>query len=161
MNILEKYYQGKTSLEEENLLRSILLSEEISKENYDTHLLFQTFEEEKKETAPASLKTLSFFPQKSSKISFYNKRWIQIAGAAAACFVIALFIFFSNKTPQYEAYVIINGVRIDDKKLALQYIKESYAEEERITQLGLAQLVEMEKIENKLNEIANNISNHH
>ena len=159
--LLEKYYKGETSLEEENLLKSTILSDEKTTDELYTSLLFNAFSDEKKEEAPPSIKTLLFLSQKSKKNDFNLKKWISIATAAAACLAIVFTLFHYNKKQEYEAFVIINGIRINDEKLALQYIKESFEEEERIIQLGLAQLSEMEKIENELNEIANNIINNY
>jgi hypothetical protein len=157
--LLEKYYKGETSLEEEALLKSTLLSEDKVSDDIYSHFLFHAFEEEKKELAPDSVKVFSFLRPKSSKISFYRNKWISIIGGVAACLAIVFTLFHYHNKQEYEAYVIINGVRINDEKLALQYINESIEEEERINKFALAQFYELEKIENELNEIANNIIN--
>jgi len=150
--LLEKYYRGETSLQEEDQLRSILTSEE---KNADS-CIFNAFAEEKNEKMPFSIKTARFLSQKPLKIPFYRKKWIQIASGMAACLLIVFGLIFFKKPQQPTAYVIINGVRINDKNLALQYINESFEEEERIINSALAQLYEMNHIEKELTEIANN-----
>jgi len=157
--LLEKYYEGKTSIDEENELKKLLSSKENSAEEICTKLMFNTFAEEKKTVAPSSVKLFSPTTTKPTKFSFYNKKWISIITGAVACIAIVFGLFFYKNAQANNAYVIINGVRINDEKLALQYIKASFEEEERIHEIAISQLQEMQKIENELNEIANNIFN--
>jgi hypothetical protein len=149
--LIEKYYQGETSLDEEAEMRVAFSSDEIKKEEPCTQLIFNAFVEEKNVRAPSSAK---IFSPKSTK---FLKKWAYLSSGAVACFLIVVSLFFYKYMQANNAYVIINGVRINDEKLALQYIKESFEEEERITNMGLEQLYEMGKTEDELNEIANNI----
>jgi hypothetical protein len=153
--LIEKYYKGKTSLEEENLLKN---TEETDDEDIYIRLMFNVFLEEKGETSPPSVKIFSPPLQKPGRFTFFRKQWLRIAAGAAACLLVAFGTFFYKYEQKNCAYVIINGVRINDEKLALQYINESFEEEERINKMALAQLDEMEKIENELNEIEKQIN---
>jgi len=157
--LLEKYYEGKTSIDEEKELKELLSSKENSAEEVCTKLMFNAFAEEKTAIAPSHTKLFSPTTKNSTKYSFYNKKWISIVGGAVACVAIIFGLFFYKNTKANNAYVIINGVRINDEKLAQQYIKESFDEEKRIAEIAFAQLKEMEQIEKELNEIANNIIN--
>jgi len=157
--LIEKYYAGKTSIEEEKELKELLSSKEYLAEEICTKLMFNAFAEEKAATPPSSIKLFSPKTKKSTKYSFFNKKWISIIGGAVACIAITFGLFCYKNTQANNAYVIINGVRINDEKLALQYIKESFEEEERINEIAMSQLQEMQKIEDELNEIANNIIN--
>jgi hypothetical protein len=151
--LIEKYYNGETSLDEEAELRKTFSSEKIKNDDPYTQLMYNTFAEEKNEKAPSAAK---IFSPKSKR---FLKKWAYFSSGAAACFLIVVSLLFYKYTQANNAYVIINGVRINDENLALQYIKESFEEEERITNMGLEQLYEMGKTENDLNEIANNIIN--
>ena len=156
--LIEKYYQGETSLEEENMLKSKLSSDETEYDDISTRLLFTAFSEEKNEPAPPSVKTLSFLSKNHKTFSFYRNKWLQLVTGAAACLCIMFGLFYYKHTQANNAYVIINGVRINDEKLALQYIQESFEEEERFNTMALAQLEEMEQIENELNNVENQIN---
>jgi hypothetical protein len=140
--LIEKYYKGETSLDEENLLKGIA---KIEDEDIYTHQMFSTFLEEKKEVSPPSVKIFSPPLSKPRRFTFYRKRWVKIATGTAACLLVAFGLLFYKYEQKNCAYVIINGVRINDEKLALQYINESFEEEERINRMALAQLEEKEK----------------
>jgi uncharacterized OsmC-like protein len=58
--------------------------------------------------------------------NFY-KKWIYATAGIAACFALVCSLFLRHNNQNYDAYVIINGVRIDDENIALQYINESFA----------------------------------
>jgi cell division protein FtsL len=156
-NLLDKYYNGETSLEEEEVLKNSLFLEETNQNEDYSRLIFKTFLEEREETVPSFIKIL---PKMSHYRGNFYKKWIYAAAGIAACFVLVCSLFLHHNNQNYDAYVIINGVRINDEKLALQYINESFAESERINNFGLTQLYEMQKIENEMNAIANNIFNH-
>jgi len=155
-NLLDKYYNGETSLEEEELIRNSLSLEETNLDEHYSRLIFKTFLEEREETAPSSIKVLPKMP--CCRRIFCKKR-IYAAAGIAACFALICNFFLHYHNQNYGAYVIINGVRIDDEDLALQYINESFAESERINNFELAQLYEMQKNENEMNAIADNIFN--
>jgi hypothetical protein len=157
--LIEKYYKGETSLEEENELRIAFSSEEAKNNDHCTQLIFNAFAEEKAQIIPSTVKLFSPTNKVSTKFSFYCKKWVSITSGAVACLLLVFGLLFYKHTQANNAYVIINGVRINDEKLALQYIIESFEEEERINEIAKTQLQEMERIENELNEIANNILN--
>jgi hypothetical protein len=157
--LIEKYYQGKTSLEEEKQLRNSLFSKDIKDADLYSHLIFNAFGEEKEEKAPFSTKTLLPTANKPKKFTFYRKKWLYGTSGIAACFVFVVGMYFYKYQQENTAYVIINGVRINDEKLAMQYLNESYMEEKRIMEKCLAPVYEMEKIEKKLDKIAENSIN--
>jgi len=159
-NLIDKYYNGETSLQEEELLRnSLTCNEDLSDDLYSS-LIFKTFVEEKKEQAPDSLQLLpQTIPFHRKCIINYKKCIYATAGVAACLAVIFTVFFHQTKASNDCAYVIINGVRIDDEKLALKYIQESFEEEERINKIELELLQEMLEKENEMNTIANNMFN--
>jgi hypothetical protein len=157
--LIDKYYKGETTLEEEHALKDILSSEEINNDDLYCRQMLLAFSGEKEEITPSSAKIFSPTLKKTRKFSSYYRKWLYAAAGMAACVAIFFSTFFYLHAQEHSAYVIINGVRINDEKLALQYIKENFEEEARIEKFAIAQLEEMNKIEDELNTIANNINN--
>ena len=126
-NLMEKYYRGETSLEEENYLSKRFSTEETKSDTDYNRLIFNTFKEEKEETAPICLKTFSPL-HKGRFFSFLSKKWVYITGGMAACLLIALGTIFYQYQQENTAYVIIDGVRINDEQLAIEYVNKQFAE---------------------------------
>ncbi len=94
--LLEKYNQGETTLEEEAQLKSFFLNEKVPQNLQPYSSLFTYFADNKKEAFAKSLK----FKPKQQKSRVY--KWL----AVAAVVVLMLGIFF--KTPlqnNYNSYV--------------------------------------------------------
>jgi hypothetical protein len=156
--LINKYYEGKASLKEENYLRNVLFSEEIEQIDSYTKLIFNAFSGEKEENIPSSVKTFSPTGSMAQKFTFSRKKWAYIASGIAACLAFVVGIHIYKYQQENTAYVIINGVRINDKKLAIQYVNDNFSEIDRSIEKGLAPLHEIEKIEDKLNKIVKNIN---
>jgi len=157
-NLIEKYYKGETSLDEERMLQNILSSDETNADDPYSHLIFKTFSEEREELAPSSIKTLPKVMSLQQKSIFNHKKWIYAITGTAACLAIFFGIFSYHNKQQNRAYVIINGVKINDEKLAIQYINDSFKKQDSIMNAALTQLDEMEKIGRKLNNIENTLN---
>jgi len=158
-NLIDKYYKGETSLEEEKILRDSYSSEEIFSNDPYSCMIFKTFSEERKEKTPPSIKTLHKTLNFKRKSILNYKQWLYAAAGMAACLAIIFTVYFHHNKHEYYAYVVIDGVRYDDEKLAFQYISESFEEEERIEKIALAQWDEMNRIEKELNELENQLNN--
>ena len=160
--IIEKYYQGKTSLEEEKQLRNSLSSKDIKGADLYCHLIFNAFGEEKEEKAPFSTKTVLPTANKPKKFTFYRKKWLYGTSGIAACFVFVVGMYFYKYQQENTAYVIINGVRINDEKLAMQYLNSSFSKIDYTIERRLIssyKIEKIEKIEKKINKIAENSIN--
>ena len=105
--LLKKYFNGETTLTEELELKSYFLSGDINAEHELYRPLFETFEEEKCETAFEPLKKVA---TKQTKIKHIWIKTVSYSGMAAAI-VLALWI---QRPQQSENYAIIHGQRIDD-----------------------------------------------
>jgi len=97
--LIEKYFEGLTSLKEEQILRDYFQGEEIA-ENLKIHKpLFQFFSLERE---TKNNKEIEIQPNNSKKVHFI--RWISIG--AAAC----LILFFSLKLPKQEtSFAYVDG----------------------------------------------------
>jgi hypothetical protein len=158
-NLIDKYYSGKTSLDEEKYLRNALSSEETTQDNNYNKLIFNTFEEEKTETAPLALKTFSPVTHTPRKFTFYRKKWLYLTSGMAACLLIALGMFFYHQEEKNTAYVIIDGVRINDEQLAIEYVNKQFAEISRKIDESLEPLYKIEEKEREIKEKLKFITN--
>jgi len=162
-NLIDKYYSGETSLEEEKQLRNLLSAEETKGEEHYSKLILNAFCEEKAETAPISLKTFSPCTSKPQKWAFLPKKWLYITSGIAACLVVAWGIIFYQHEPKDTAYLIVNGVRIDDEKRAIEEVNKQFAAISCQINKGLDALRKVEEnernVEEKIKFITNNIIN--
>jgi len=150
--LMDKYYSGTTSLEEEKQLRNALFSEETKHNDICSKLIFNAFEEEKAVTAPFSAKTFSPLQDKPRKFRFYRKKWVYIASGIAACLLVVLGTFFYQYEQKNTAYVMINGVRINDEKLAIEYVNKQFSEISCNIDKGLESLRKVEENEKEIEE---------
>lgn len=122
--LLEKYFEGSSSLEEDQDLKTFL-------QKYtgdDTDLLeaksiFKVMKEEKSETV-----NIDFDSIISQKSTLNLKRIYGLISAIAASLVIGLVLMFllkNNSTPVVYAYV--NGQAITNKEVAIQQSKQALA----------------------------------
>ena len=148
--LIDKYYSGETSLEEEKKLRNALSCEETKQEDIYNKLIFNALEEEKAETSPLSLKTFSLLENKSRKFTLYRK-WLYITSGIAACLLVVFGTFFYQNKKD-TAYVMINGIRINDEKLAIEYVNKQFSEISCGINEGLEPLRKVEENEKAIKE---------
>lgn len=139
--LLNKYFDGETSCEEERELRRFFAEEEVPEELQVYRPLFACLDQEaqkfrleqseiekKKKTAPVQ------------SYSLKRRRWLYFLGGAAAS--IALFIGSMQLFPvpnASENYVIINGKRYTDEALikekAMEALQNVHFTDEEINDL--------------------------
>lgn len=128
--LVDKYFDGLTSLEEEQeLARYFAETEDIPEEYQVVKMMLLSFCTLSNETPKAEVKAVA--ETKHRNIFRLNRKWIAGVAAAAAILIGIVIAFMPNKViesttetePSYVCYV--NGVRIDDEQVA-------YAEASRI-----------------------------
>lgn len=128
--LVDKYFDGLTSLEEEQeLARYFAETEDIPEEYQVVKMMLSSFCTLSNETPKAEVKAVA--KTKHRNIFRLNRKWIAGVAAAAAILIGIVIAFMPNKViesttetePSYVCYV--NGVRIDDEQVA-------YAEASRI-----------------------------
>ena len=128
--LVDKYFDGLTSLEEEQeLARYFAETEDIPEEYQVVKMMLSSFCTLSNETPKAEVKAVA--ETKHRNIFRLNRKWIASVAAAAAILIGIVIAFMPNKAiesttetePSYVCYV--NGVRIDDEQVA-------YAEASRI-----------------------------
>ena len=129
--LVDKYFDGLTSLEEEQeLSRYFAENKDIPKEYEVVKMMIASFNTLSQETSPVEITTR--IEKSSHKGVSINFRWLATAAASIA---IALGVAFLYLTPQESAQVVtheepsyicyVDGVRIEDDQIA-------YAEASRI-----------------------------
>jgi hypothetical protein len=114
--LLDKYFAGETTLEQENLLKKYFTSGEIHKDHLAYKPLFDVFEAEAKVTFPKTKK------KQSQHKRFHLRTFLYTSSGVAAAILLAFWLFGSPA--MLGDYAIVNGTRINDHEIA-QQIAES------------------------------------
>ena len=107
--LLERYYEGQTSLEEERMVRIFLSSKEADGEAY--------------EVDRAAL-GLTCALKKRQKKSTFMRYWPTVA-AVAACLVLAIGLWNVNADSQSDCIAYINGEKCTDPTVVMQHVNET------------------------------------
>ena len=113
--LLERYFNGESSLQEENQLKIYFKSSNVDPEHEMYRPLFVVFESESEisyhSDRPADLKI------KTHKVSNFWLKSISLTGIAASL-VLAVWLFGNNAAT--TDYAVVNGKRINDAAYAQQ-----------------------------------------
>ncbi|MFV0419708.1 MAG: hypothetical protein ACK5KT_13385 [Dysgonomonas sp.] len=101
--LLEKYFEGETSIEEEKLLRNYFRQENIDEQHKIYAPLFNFFSEERKEIA---------IEKKRKKTPLYT--WIGIAASIALLIGVRAFFYAPIENGNTTSIVYIDGKKITD-----------------------------------------------
>lgn len=105
--IIDKYFNGESSREEEKILKYYFNSNKVAPEHLVFKPLFDAFEIEANE---------SYKIKKPKK--FFIQKWAFAGSGFAAAVLLTLWLFGS---PAFQGdYAIVNGTRINDHELAQQ-----------------------------------------
>ncbi len=103
--LLEKYFNAETSLEEEAALRAYMLSDEPDRDLRKYRPLFQFFEEEKEKGLSGDfddkLRLHLEQPAKTLELKAWHRQWLKVAALVAV--LVGTWLFFpegSRKKPQ-------------------------------------------------------------
>lgn len=127
--LLDKYWEGETSLKEEEILKSYFKSGNIEEHHIDYSGLFEYFETQKSVVFPQdSIASNQSIPsEKVHKTKIFTLKKILFGVAAASVLVFGALTVFQwvddNKNQQQSAQV----VEIDDPEEALRVTKEALA----------------------------------
>lgn len=128
-NLLEKYFNGISSTEEEQRLKIYFEGTGILPEHEVYRPLFAVFNSEKQIKAPVIT-----LPEKKTKMHTFPRRIIiWVAGSAAvALLAVILSVLRSSPTQHPEYVVIINGKPVVNQHKARQYAENMFGEAEKI-----------------------------
>jgi len=146
--LLEKYFNGETSIQEENQLKEYLKSVNVTPEHKSYSYMFDVFETERQETYPGKIvKQIDNKPEKDKRIWL---KIISISGIAAS--VLLAFWFFSS-SPANEDYAIINGKRINDQDYIQQLTNAKLEKVNGMLAKSMKPLQSIEKVRNSLEPV--------
>ena len=124
--LLERYFEGRTSVEEEAMLKRFFLLGDIPENLMMYKPLFEYFEDEIKNNKKGLTSEMpeiydEFKPVYSSKPAYISKKFTLWLSGAAACAVLLTGLFFSErqqqKCPGEGNYVMIDGQCYTDTKM--------------------------------------------
>ncbi len=147
-DILNRYFEGTASSEEEITLKNYFRSENILPQHEVYKPLFAAFDKEKQITAPG-FEIPAVNENKNPALS--RKLWISAASAAAVILLAVILFPFNNKTETNSDYLVfINGKQITDQQKAQQYADKMFREAEEIIRTSYQPFVEINAMKTEL-----------
>ncbi len=128
-NLLEKYFNGLSSTEEERRLKQYFEGSSILPEHAIYKSLFAAFNSEKQIKAPVVI-----LPEKKRPVSFRRTIILLAGSAAVALLTITFSIFNPIQNQNVEYIVIVNGKKISNQHKARQYAESMFGEAEKIVE---------------------------
>lgn len=115
--LLDKYFEGNSSLNEEKLLQEYF----TRNENIPDDLLYakEIFSHFRSESA------VHFEDTERRKMRINSKNVLRIMGVAASIAVFVSIIMFFKKPKEKKVYAVINGVEITDRNIAIHETKKA------------------------------------
>lgn len=123
-DLLNNYFEGVASPEEEQALKSYFRSNDVMPQHSVYKPLFEAFDAEKQTTAPPF-----GIPAVTKHKNTVQKLWIAAASAAA---VILLAVVLFPFTRQSDYLVYINGKEVTDPQKAQQYADKMFRQAEAL-----------------------------
>ncbi|MEA4918486.1 hypothetical protein [Proteiniphilum sp.] len=124
-HLIDKYFEGETSAEEEKILRRYFAQKEIPEELKGYTSLFRFLDDE-----AAALAVLNEIQQKSSapvrRNSLFFKRLRSIAAVAAIFIVAVLILTRPGSGSSNGDYVWIDGQQITDPSTVREYAESAF-----------------------------------
>jgi hypothetical protein len=113
-HLIKKYFDGETSLEEENKIRHFLMQGDPLPEKYESmKAIFLFFNSESEKKSRLKLESIIARPRKQWKIGRISYF------AAAACMALVLgFWFMTNHGEEKKVFAYINGRPVENRELA-------------------------------------------
>ncbi|HHW80435.1 MAG TPA: hypothetical protein GX746_01870 [Bacteroidales bacterium] len=127
-NLLNKYFEGDTSLEEERMLSTYFNQEDLPEHLKELTPMFTYIEDERVALeALEEIKGVSPAPTPTIKRKPMLGRSLYISAVAAASIIALFFLFSPGKSDSNgsESYAWINGKRITDKEDVKMFAEKS------------------------------------
>ena len=130
-NLLNNYFEGATSPEEEKALKNYFRNGDVQAQHEVYKSLFAAFDEEKQITAPQ----FEIPAAKGSQQRVLSRKLWMIAASAAAITLLVIILFpFKNdtETQSGDNLVFINGKEITNPQKAQQYADKMFRQANEI-----------------------------
>jgi hypothetical protein len=142
--LLQKYFDGATTLEEEKAIKAAFASGQISEQHRRYLPLFQSFLREQTEQMPVK----ESVGKRSGTLKFYSLRVLSLS--AAACAVVLLTLKLSA-TP--DDYMMVHGKRMNDPQMAREFSNAKLEKSLNVIKRNLAAYSDNKEVRQKLQEI--------
>lgn len=140
--LLDLYFAGQTSLEQEQVLKDYFRSGQVAEEHAPFAALFGAFEAEAAVTMPLQEEVVK-------PVKRFSLRNMYLAGSGIAAAILVAFWLFG--APALEGdYAIVNGQRIDNAEYAQQLALEKFEKLNQTMERSVKPL-------NKIGEVRENI----
>jgi len=125
--LLNRYFEGSTTTEEERILKKYFGSDMVAPQHEMYRPLFSLFEKEK-QTIIAPFFAVPEEAQKRERITSH-RLWFASASVAAVILLgIVIFPFISESDTDPDYLVIVNGSRIADPQKAKEYAEKMFTQ---------------------------------
>lgn len=147
-NLLEKYFNGLSSAEEEERIKHYFAGSAVLPEHEMYRPLFAVFNSEKQIKAP-----LILLPEKGKKTLSLTRRIIVFVTGVAAISLLAITLFpiIPKQVQNTEYVVIINGKKIVNQHKARQHAETMFGEAKKIIEDSYQPFCEAVNIKEELN----------
>ncbi len=147
--LLEKYWEGETTLEEEKIIKK-----HLAKENNQTSTLFKYFENEKNITYEGKMPDKDIAGKKEVKVINFSIK--KIAIAASIIFLIATVFFIGNNRSENSAKIAKTEIKNKDEAMklaeeALQLLAMNIEKGKKSASMNLKELDRLNTLEGILN----------
>lgn len=147
-NLLEKYFNGLSSTEEEKVLKNYFKGTGILPEHEIYKPLFTAFNSEKQIKAPEII-----LPKKKNGRQISLRRTIILLAGSAAVALLAVTLSTFNPTQDINAeyVVIVNGKKITNQHKAREYAESMFGEAKKILEDSYQPFRDATNIKQELN----------
>ena len=147
--LLEKYFAGITSLQDEKELKNYFSGNNVVPEHQKYVSLFQAFEREKE------IKMSKIGTKTVKKVSLRRRIILIYTSVAAACLLVVL--VFRYQTTTSENYMIVHGKRINNSEMAQEFANAKIEKSLNVIHKSLASYKDNKEIQEKLQKIEDQI----
>lgn len=145
-HFLELYFEGKSSIEQEQELKKYFASAGIADRHRMYQALFEAFEKEK------SIVYTENQLEKKKRSYRLRSTWRYITAGVAAALLLMVGIFLYKPT---EDYLIVNGQRINNPVLAQETAQVKLMNASSLIEKNLQPIRQLNKIEESLQALEN------
>ena len=153
--LLSKYFDGETSLKEEQVLKEYFNSPEVSSEHEAYRFLFAAFEKEQQQKSPV---------KPSPVLRKSNSRFITYISLSAAAVALLFFAIHFPQQQSDETYAFIKGEKITEEQFIEEYTLAKLEKTYNIINNKLAPLESIQTVKqgvrcgiNSIQEVKNTI----
>lgn len=143
--LLDLYFTGQTSLEQEQELKDYFKSGEVTEAHAPYAALFGAFEAEAAVTMPLKEEVVK-------PVKRFSLRRMYMAGSGIAAAVIITFWLFTAPAVEGD-YAIVNGQRIDNAEFAQQLAMEKFVKLNQTMERSVEPLDKLEDVRENIQSI--------